>query len=113
MAERGGRGGDRGGGFGRGFGRGRGDRGRGDRRGGRRGARRDEEEKWVPVTKLGRLVKEGKIRSLEQIYLFSLAVKEHQIVLGHQPKDEVMKIMLVQKQMRVRQASIQSIRCCG
>lgn len=54
------------GGFGRGFGdrgrgdRGRGDRGRGDRgrgRGGRRG-RKDEEEKWVPCTKLGRLVQQ-------------------------------------------------------
>ncbi|KAL5982019.1 hypothetical protein ACLOJK_016087 [Asimina triloba] len=100
MAERGERGG-----FGRGFGRGRGDRGRGDRRGGRRGGRRDEEEKWVPVTKLGRLVKEGKIRSLEQIYLHSLPVKEHQIVEALLPslKDEVMKIMPVQKQTRAGQ----------
>ncbi len=62
MAERGG--GERGG-FGRGFG---GGRSRGDRgRGGRRRPRREEEEKWVPVTKLGRLVKENKIKSLEQI----------------------------------------------
>lgn len=103
MAERGG---ERGG-FGRGFGRGgRGDRGRGDRRGPRRGPRREEEEKWVPVTKLGRLVKEGKIRSLEQIYLFSLPIKEHQIVeffLGSALKDEVMKIMPVQKQTRAGQ----------
>jgi len=106
------RGGERGG-FGRGFGRGdrgdrggRGDRGRGDRRGGRRGAKRDEEEKWVPVTKLGRLVKDGKIKSLEHIYLFSLPIKEHQIVeffLGSALKDEVMKIMPVQKQTRAGQ----------
>jgi small subunit ribosomal protein S2e len=29
----------------------------------------------VPVTKLGRLVKDGKIKSMEEIYLFSLPVK--------------------------------------
>jgi small subunit ribosomal protein S2e len=93
-----------------GFGRGeRGERGdRGDRRG-RRGGRRggrgrrgdDGAKEWVPLTKLGRLVKEGKIKSLEEIYLFSLAIKEHQIVdhfLGEKLKDEVMKIMPVQKQ---------------
>ncbi|KAK9717127.1 40S ribosomal protein [Basidiobolus ranarum] len=56
-----------------GFGRGRGGRGRGGR--GRRGGRNDEEKQWVPVTKLGRLVKDGKIKSMEQIYLFSLPVK--------------------------------------
>ena len=49
------------GGFDRGFGGrgGRGDRGRGDRGRGRgrpRGGRKDDEEKWVPCTKLGRLV---------------------------------------------------------
>jgi len=92
-----------------GFGRGeRGDRGdRGDRRGrgrGRRGRGRREAEgakEWVPVTKLGRLVKEGHIKSLEEIYLFSLPIKESQIVdhfLGETLKDEVMKIMPVQKQ---------------
>ena len=29
----------------------------------------------MPVTKLGRLVKDGKIKSLEEIYLFSLPIK--------------------------------------
>lgn len=87
MAERGGERGT----FGRGFGRG----GRGDRggpRGRRRAGRREEEEKWVPVTKLGRLVREGKIRSLEQIYLHSLPIKEYQIIdtlIDHKLKDEV------------------------
>lgn len=87
------------GGFG---GRGRGGRGRGR---GRRGAKRDEEKEWVPVTKLGRLVKDGKIKSIEEIYLFSLPIKEYQVVdiLCPKLKDEVMKIMPVQKQTRAGQ----------
>ena len=50
--------------------------GRGRGRGRGRGQRPKEETKgWVPVTKLGRLVNDGKIRSLEEIYLFSLPIK--------------------------------------
>jgi len=104
------------GGRGRGFGRGRrGDAGGddGDRRGrgrgrGRRGRRGEGDKKeWVPVTKLGRLVKEGKIRTLEEVYLFSLPIKEYQIVDHFLPegtlKDEVMKITPVQKQTQAGQ----------
>ncbi|KAJ2511086.1 40S ribosomal protein, partial [Coemansia sp. RSA 2049] len=92
--ERGGRGG-----FGRGRGRGRGGRGRG------RGRRDDGEQAWTPVTKLGRLVRDGKIKSIEQVYLFSLPIKEYQIVDIFLPKlkDEVMKITPVQKQTRAGQ----------
>lgn len=85
-----------GGGFGSRGDRGGGDRGRG--RGGRRGARRgtnkNEEKEWQPVTKLGRLVKAGKIKSMEEIYLHSLPIKEYQIVDWFLPKlkDEVMKV---------------------
>ena len=101
MAERGGaapaggdaRGGARGGFGSRGDtrGRGRGGRGRGGRRG--PGGKSDEKE-WEPVTKLGRLVKNGKIKSMEEIYLHSLPIKEYQIVDWFLPKlkDEVMKV---------------------
>ncbi|CCH46990.1 40S ribosomal protein [Wickerhamomyces ciferrii] len=73
---------------------------------GRRGGRRDGEEKgWVPVTKLGRLVKAGKISTIEEIFLHSLPVKEFQIIdtLLPELKDEVMKIKPVQKQTRAGQ----------
>merc|ERR1719261_1652626 len=97
--ERGGRGGERGG-FGRGFGdRGRG--GRGDRGKGKGGGRGGDDKEWVPTTKLGRLVKDGKIKSLEQIYLFSIPIKEYQILdyfMKEKLQDEVMQIASVQKQ---------------
>ena len=40
----------------------------GNRKGWRRG-RGPEEEEWVPLTNLGRLVKMGEIKTLEQKYL--------------------------------------------
>jgi len=84
FASRGDRGGDRG-------------RGRGGRRGGRRGGNKNDEKEWQPVTKLGRLVKAGKIKSMEEIYLHSLPIKEFQIVDFFLPKlkDEVMKVRTV------------------
>lgn len=113
--------GDRGG-FSRGFGRGDGERGNFRGRGGRRGRgqRRgpaDELREWIPVSKLGRLVKDGKITLLEEIYVHSLPIKEYQIIdffyeskvpaEGGRPvsalKEEVMKIMPVQKQTRAGQ----------
>ncbi|KAK6521273.1 40S ribosomal protein [Arthrobotrys conoides] len=83
-----------------------GDRGpRRGRRGARRGGKPDSEKEWQPVTKLGRLVKAGKIKSMEEIYLHSLPIKEFQIVDFFLPKlkDEVMKIKPVQKQTRAGQ----------
>lgn len=83
-------------------------------RGRGRGPAEDLKE-WVPVSKLGRLVRDGKIASLEEIYVHSLPIKEYQIVdffyegkgTGEDSrsglKDEVMKIMPVQKQTRAGQ----------
>merc|ERR1712127_1020017 len=69
--------------------------------GGKKGKKGSEEKEWVPVTKLGRLVKDGKIGSIEDIYLHALPIKEYQIIdVFYQPgslKDEVMKIHPVQK----------------
>jgi len=70
------RGGFRGAGFGsrggRG-GRGRGGRGRG------RGRGKEGEKEWAPVTKLGRLVKDDKIKSLEEISLLLLPLRRRKL----------------------------------
>lgn len=79
----------------RGFGGRRGERrGRGRRGEGRgRGGKKDEATGWTPTTKLGRLVKEGKVKFLENIFLHSLPIKEPEIIDYFIPapglKDEV------------------------
>lgn len=71
----------------------------------RRGGRKRFDEEWVPCTKLGRLVKSGQIKSLEEIYIHSLPIKEYQIIdyFIKELSDEVMKIASVQKQTRAGQ----------
>lgn len=68
---------------------------------------RGESKEWIPVTKLGRLVKDGKIRSIEEIFTHSLAIKEVGVIDLLFPagtlKEEVMKIMPVQKQTQAGQ----------
>jgi len=85
--------GGRGGRGGRGFGRGGKDGKGGPKRG-------PQEEEWVPVTKLGRLVSQGLVEKIEEIYRFSLPIKEFQIIdrlLKDKIKEEVMKVQPVQK----------------
>jgi len=97
----------------RGFGGRRGGGGGGGR-GGRPGGRRPggpPKDEWFPKTKLGRLVKENYIKSLEEIYTHSIPIKESQIVdklISAQDantvlSDEVMKIISVQKQTQAGQ----------
>merc|ERR1712232_273686 len=97
---------------GRGGPRGRGgDRGgaRGGRPGGRGGPRRGDKDQWVPSTKLGRLVKVGKVSSFEEIFRFAIPIKEPQIVdhlvrkNNNVLKEEVMKAKPVQKQTKAGQ----------
>jgi len=95
----------RGGRGGRGFGA-RGGRGGRPQGGGRGGFKGDE---WTPLTKLGRLVKAGKIESLEEVYTHSIPIKEGPIVdrlianAKRELSDEVMCILSVQKQTKAGQ----------
>ena len=54
---------------------------------------------WVPKTRLGRLVAEGKIRTIEEAFDSGLPIKEYQIVDALLPDlvDEVLDINMVQR----------------
>merc|ERR1719326_73010 len=114
--------GDRGRGFG--FRGGRGGRGGGRGGGGRFGKGGDN---WNPLTKLGRLVKFGCIKFIEEIYTHSIPIKEAQIVdrlLNHKKDrgdgkdaelfDEIMCILSVQKQTKAGQRTrFKAVVACG
>ena len=65
-----------------------------------RSERREEEAVWVPRTKLGKLVNEGKVTSLEEIFKTGQRVREAEIVKKLLPdlRNEVVGVSVVQKQ---------------
>ena len=87
----------------------RGGRGFGKGKGNRRGPRDQKEDEWTPLTNLGRLVKMGKVKKLEQIFYNSIQIKEFQIVdelmkvNNKTLREECMKIKSVQKQTKAGQ----------
>lgn len=62
--------------------------------------RDDKFETWVPRTKLGKMVLEGKISSIEELFMEGLKIRESEIVDVLLPdlQEEVINIGLVQKQ---------------
>jgi small subunit ribosomal protein S5 len=66
-----------------------------------RGRDRDDKfETWVPRTKLGKMVLDGKISSIEELFMEGLKIRESEIVNILLPdlQEEVINIGLVQKQ---------------
>ena len=63
-------------------------------------ARQEKEEVWIPRTKLGKMVSEGKISSLEEIFQMGLKIRESEIVKKLLPelRNEVVGVGIVQKQ---------------
>jgi small subunit ribosomal protein S5 len=72
------------------------------KRGGKRDYKKMSEkalEDWVPKTSLGKMVKSGEIKDIEQIYEKSLAILEPEIVDSLIPdlEEEVLKVNMVQR----------------
>jgi len=57
-------------------------------------------EQWVPRTQLGKMIQEGRITSIEEVFVGGLQLREPQIVDALLPdlQEEVININLVQKQ---------------
>jgi small subunit ribosomal protein S5 len=72
----------------------------------RRSQRRDQVsqsrnlEQWVPKTRLGKMIQEGRITSIEEIFMGGMQPKEPQIIDTLLPdlQEEVINVNLVQKQ---------------
>lgn len=83
-----------------------------NKRGGKKGGprpKRQQEEEWTPLTNLGRLVKEGLITSLSEVYYHSIPIKESEIVdkllkaEDKTLKEDCLKVKSVQKQTKAGQ----------
>jgi small subunit ribosomal protein S5 len=57
-------------------------------------------EQWVPKTRLGKMIQEGKITTMEDLFLSGIKISEPQIVDSLLPdiQEEVINVNLVQKQ---------------
>jgi small subunit ribosomal protein S5 len=57
-------------------------------------------EQWIPRTQLGKMIQEGRITSIEEVFMGGLQLREPQIVDALLPdlQEEVININLVQKQ---------------
>jgi len=57
-------------------------------------------EEWVPKTKLGKLVKEGRVTSIKEIFEYNTPIREHQIVdlLVPDFKTKIINSEIVQRQ---------------
>jgi len=57
-------------------------------------------EAWVPKTRLGKMIQEGRITSIDEVFLSGLKISEFQIVDALIPdlQEEVIDVNLVQKQ---------------
>lgn len=67
----------------------------------RRSFRAEEDlEQWIPKTRLGKMIQEGRVASMEEIFMEGLRIREPQIVDALIPdlQEEVININLVQKQ---------------
>jgi hypothetical protein len=60
-----------------------------------------KDREWIPDTKLGHLIKNTKIKSLEETYIFSLTIKESEIIdffpVTSLKDDETLRIVSVKK----------------
>lgn len=73
-------------------------------------------ETWVPKTRLGKLIQEGKVTSIDEVFLTGLKISEPQIVDALLPdlQEEVININLVQKQTDAGEKSrFKAIVCVG